>query len=139
MLLSYENEAILARQNGADFDYVVPDDTLLIENPGAVTERRRPSGQGVPRLPHQQGGPDATTPQNGFRPLVDGVDVDDVEGANDPTNPFPTPAKLLTIDKDFGGWAEADDEVLRRRRRHGIVTKIQSETGTASECDSAVA
>ena len=38
VLLSYENEAILARQSGEDFDYVVPDDTLLIENPGAVTE-----------------------------------------------------------------------------------------------------
>ena len=44
MLLSYENEAILARQSGADFDYVVPDETLLIQNPGAVTTdaSRRP-------------------------------------------------------------------------------------------------
>ena len=38
MLLSYENEAILARANGEPFDYIVPDDTLLIENPAAVTE-----------------------------------------------------------------------------------------------------
>ena len=38
VLLSYENEAILAKQNGADVDYVVPPDTLLIENPAAVTE-----------------------------------------------------------------------------------------------------
>ena len=38
VLLSYENEAILAKQNGQDIDYVVPDDTLLIENPAAVTE-----------------------------------------------------------------------------------------------------
>lgn len=37
VLLSYENEAILARQNDADVDYVVPPDTLLIENPAAVT------------------------------------------------------------------------------------------------------
>ena len=37
MLISYENEAILARQNGEDFDYIIPDETLLIENPAAVT------------------------------------------------------------------------------------------------------
>src|SRR3954471_15829675 len=37
VLLSYENEAILARQSGTDFDYVVPDTSLLIENPCALT------------------------------------------------------------------------------------------------------
>ena len=35
MLLSYENESIEARQAGDDFDYIVPDDTLLIQNPAA--------------------------------------------------------------------------------------------------------
>ena len=38
MLLSYENEAIQARAAGADFDYIVPDETLLIQNPAAVTK-----------------------------------------------------------------------------------------------------
>src|SRR6188472_3499357 len=38
VLLSYENEAILARQSGQDFDYVIPDSTLLIQNPCALTE-----------------------------------------------------------------------------------------------------
>ena len=33
VLISYENEAILARQSGEEFDYIVPDATLLIENP----------------------------------------------------------------------------------------------------------
>jgi ABC-type sulfate transport system substrate-binding protein len=42
VLLSYENEAILARQSGADFDYIVPDQTLLIQNPGAVTKDASP-------------------------------------------------------------------------------------------------
>ncbi|WP_278257427.1 extracellular solute-binding protein [Nocardioides convexus] len=36
VLLTYENEAILAKQNGEDLDYVVPDHTFKIENPGAV-------------------------------------------------------------------------------------------------------
>ena len=38
VLLSYENEAILARQNGERFDYVIPDTTILIENPVAVVD-----------------------------------------------------------------------------------------------------
>ena len=45
VLLSYENEAILAKQNGADIDYVVPPDTLLIENPAAVTTDASDAGK----------------------------------------------------------------------------------------------
>ena len=36
-LLSYENDAIFAQQNGQDLDYTIPNDTILIENPVAVT------------------------------------------------------------------------------------------------------
>ena len=36
VLLGYENEAILAQQSGEEIDYIVPDETLLIENPLAV-------------------------------------------------------------------------------------------------------
>ena len=36
VLLGYENEAILAQQQGEELDYIVPDETLLIENPVAV-------------------------------------------------------------------------------------------------------
>ena len=41
VLLGYENEAILAQQKGEDLDYIVPDQTILIENPVAADERRR--------------------------------------------------------------------------------------------------
>ena len=41
VLLGYENEAILAQQKGEDIDYIVPDQTILIENPVAADERRR--------------------------------------------------------------------------------------------------
>ena len=37
VLLSYENEAIAAQQAGEEVDYVVPAETILIENPIAVT------------------------------------------------------------------------------------------------------
>ena len=35
--------------------------------------------------------------QSGFRPVVDGVDVGEVEGANDPSDPFPTPEQLRRV------------------------------------------
>src|SRR5215216_5451948 len=38
VLLAYENEAIRAQDEGEDVEYVIPDETLLIETPIAVTE-----------------------------------------------------------------------------------------------------
>ena len=37
VLLAYENEAITAQQKGEEVDYVIPDGTILIQNPIAVT------------------------------------------------------------------------------------------------------
>ena len=126
VLISYENEAILARQNGEPFDYVVPDDTLLIENPAAVTEDASGAAQSFLEF--------LTTPEaqadyaaSGFRPVVDGVDLPEVEGANDPADPFPAPGTLLTIDEDFGGWDEANGKFFDEN--DGIITKLQAETG----------
>ena len=125
VLLSYENEAILARQSGADFDYVVPDESLLIENPGAVTADAKPAAA---KFISYLTGTEAQTDyaEEGFRPLGDGIDVE-VKGANDPSDPFPAPKTLMTIDKDFGGWGEANTKFFDED--NGLVTKIQAETG----------
>ena len=37
MLLAYENEAITAQKAEIELDYVVPDETILIQNPAAAT------------------------------------------------------------------------------------------------------
>ena len=39
VLLAYENEAITAQQKGEDVEYVIPDETILIENPIARDQR----------------------------------------------------------------------------------------------------
>ena len=103
MLISYENEAILARQNGEKIDYVVPDDTLKIENPAAVTKDADPKAKAFLDFVLSKEGQEQYVAK-GFRPLesVKGVDVGTVEGANDPSDPFPTPKKLFTIDGDLG-------------------------------------
>jgi sulfate/thiosulfate-binding protein len=125
VLLSYENEAILARQSGAKLDYIVPAQDLLIQNPGAVTTDASAAGNKF--LTFLTGRTAQTDyAKEGFRPLGTGIKVR-VKGANDPANPYPVPAKLLTIDKDFGGWSSANKTFFDENT--GIVTKIQKETG----------
>jgi sulfate transport system substrate-binding protein len=131
VLLSYENEAILAKQSGADVDYVVPDDTLKIENPGAVTKTAPKAAKDFLAYQVSKEG-QAAYAKSGFRPVIDGVDVGEVEGANDPSDPFPAPAKLFTIDKDFGGWSQAADKYFgdgTEGKPLGLITAIQQATG----------
>ncbi|MCB0905509.1 MAG: sulfate ABC transporter substrate-binding protein [Nocardioidaceae bacterium] len=127
VLLSYENEAIIARANGADVDYVVPDDTLLIQNPAAVLEDADPRAADLLALMTSAEG-QADYAESGFRPVIDGVTLPEVVGANDPANPFPQPTSLYTIDDDFGGWATANTTFFDED--NGVITLLQQETGT---------
>ena len=125
VLLSYENEAIQARAAGADFDYIIPDETLLIQNPGAVTKDASNAAKAFLDYQISKDGQTDYAKQ-GFRPLDDSIKVD-VEGANDPADAFPTPKTLLTIDEDFGGWAEANTKYFDEE--NGIVTKLIADSG----------
>ncbi len=131
MLLSYENEAILAKQNGQDIDYVVPDSTMLIQNPCAVTEDASDAAAAdFLEFQKSEEGQEIYA-STGFRPVVDLGDLT-VEGANDPADPFPTPATLLTIDDDFGGWGEANDKFFGDGEGDnplGLITEIQQSSG----------
>ena len=129
VLISYENEAILARQNGEELDYIVPDETLLIETPAAVTTDADPvASEWLDFLytPEAQ----EVFRKSGYRPVVDGV-TGEVDGANDPADPFPVPGTLLTVGEDFGGWPEATEKFFDEES--GIVPKIQAETGKVGE------
>ena len=117
VLLSYENEAILAKQSGEDFDYVVPDDTLLIENPARVTEDAEDGAQDFLDFRVSAEGQELYA-ELGFRPgrRRRRCRAPEVEGANDPADPFPAPRAAVTIDGDFGGWAEAADKFFATAR-----------------------
>ena len=100
VLLSYENEAIAAQQAGEDVEYVVPAETILIENPLAVTEEAASSAAARAfydflYTPEAQ----EIFVSKGYRPVVEGV-----PGADQ----FPTPASLFTI-ADLGGWPQVND------------------------------
>ncbi|WP_245994525.1 sulfate ABC transporter substrate-binding protein [Nocardioides immobilis] len=137
VLLSYENEAILAKQNGEAIDYVVPQDTLLIENPAAVTVDAKDGAEEfldfVTSAEAQ-----ALYAGYGFRPVagVEGVELPEVEGANDPADPFPAPQQLFTIDGDFGGWSVAAEKFFADGEDGeplGIIPRLIEQSGADAQ------
>jgi len=122
VLLAYENDSIEARAAGDDVDYVVPSDTLLIENPAAVTTDASSKAQDFLDFQLSKAG-QTLYAKAGFRPVISGVHTD-VPGANDPSNPFPAVAHQYTIDQDFGGWDTANTRFFDDKT--GIITQIIS-------------
>jgi len=148
VLLAYENEAILAAQNGQGFDYVIPDTTILIENAGALLKTATPLARTwLDFVLGAEGQKQFAL--KGFRPVnvanpgvVDlaavGLDASDIKGAADENDPFPAVTNLLTLDANFGGgdWAEVKDKLFgdgKEGKPLGIVTKAIADSGKASE------
>jgi sulfate/thiosulfate transport system substrate-binding protein len=118
VLLAYENEAILAKAKGEELDYVVPQQTILIENPVAVTEdapEQAAAFLDYIRSPEAQ----RVFGKAGYRPVDESL-ADEFQ--------FPMPTDLFTIE-DVGGW----DEVQKRffDREDGIMAEIQRDVGAA--------
>jgi sulfate/thiosulfate transport system substrate-binding protein len=101
-VISYENEALFAQRNGQALDYTVPNATILIENPVAVTTNSAHPVQAKEFLDFLHT-PDAQRiyAQNGYRPVVRGV--------GGPS--FPTAARLFTIG-DLGGWSAVNRQLF---------------------------
>jgi sulfate transport system substrate-binding protein len=123
VLLSYENEAIFAQQNGEDLEYVVPDSTILIENPAAITSTTKHPKEAQAFLDFVRGDEaQKIFAENGYRPTLEGADTAGQD--------FPEPPGLFTID-DLGGW----DEVLATffDESKGVVTEIERNLGVSTE------
>jgi sulfate/thiosulfate-binding protein len=119
VLLSYENEAILAKSKGEDVDYVVPDQTILIQTVGAVTKTAPPAATDFLNYlwtPEAQ----KIFADNGYRPVVEGV-----TGKYD----FPQPAQEFTID-DLGGWSVIKDRFFDDTT--GIMAKVEQSIGVST-------
>jgi sulfate transport system substrate-binding protein len=125
VLISYENEAITAKQQGLDVDYIIPDESFLIENPVAVTTSAPQAAKDFLDFAESDAGQKIFA-SKGFRPVDPNVTPGPVEGANDPNNPFPKVARLTTI-ADLGGWSVVDPKFFDKT--DGIITKIENATG----------
>ena len=102
-LINYENEVILAKQNGQNLPYVVPDVNISIDNPIAVVDKNvdkhgtREVAEAFVKYLYT---PDAQREfaKAGFRPV-------DPTVAKEAEKDFP-PVKTLFTVKDLGGWSE---------------------------------
>lgn len=135
VLLAYENEAILANQSGQGIEYVIPETTLLIENPGALTKDADPKAEDWLDFVLSDEGQEQFA-LKGFRPIRDGVDFGGtVEGATHPSNPFPAVEHLITL-ADFGGWAGVKDKLFGDGKDGapvGIITTSIEKSGKATQ------
>ena len=120
VLLSYENEAIKAEDEGEDVEYVVPPSTILIETPIAVTKAApEPAADDFLSFIWSDEGQEIWA-DHGYRPVNPKL-VDPKQ--------FPTPEELFTI-AQFGGWGKVNDDFFDEET--GSVAKIESELGVST-------
>ena len=120
VLLSYENEAITAQQKGEDVDYVIPEQTILIENPVAITTDAPQSATDFVKFLYSDEA-QKIFGEKGYRPVVKSV-ADQFD--------YKTPTTLFTI-QDFGGWGTVKDEFFDPE--NGIVAKIEMSLGVSTD------
>src|SRR5436190_6928586 len=101
VLLSYENEAILANQKGQNVNYVSPKATILIENPIAVTSTTKHAAQAKAFVKFLRTAQAQTIfAETGYRPVLKSVAR---------RYSFPFPKQLFTI-AYVGGWTKRSEE-----------------------------
>jgi sulfate transport system substrate-binding protein len=123
VLLDYEDDAIGAQRKDANIDYVIPPQTILIQNPIAIvksTKNTTAAQAFVSFLLSEQG--QEIWAKEGYRPVI-------ASAASAAGVTFPTPAKLFTIDS-IGGWTT--DAKTFFDPTSGIVAKIEQSLGVST-------
>jgi sulfate transport system substrate-binding protein len=124
VLLSYEYEATTAQRKGEDVDYVVPDDTISIEIPIAVTTRSRAPERARAFVDYVLSKPaQERFAAWGYRPVHE-----EVLKAN--ASRFPTPERLRTI-RELGGWSKVDEELFDPD--NGSIAEIEEKAGISTD------
>lgn len=122
VLLTYESEALAARANGQNIQYVIPRQTMLIELPIAVL-KNSPNKDTANKFIRFVKGDTAQDlfGQYGFRPVSKKI-------AAKYANKFPARPGIFKIDdKDLGGWRKADNVWFDAK--NGRMVKIEQSVG----------
>jgi sulfate/thiosulfate-binding protein len=123
VLISYENEAILAKREDNSIQYSVPDQTILIENPIAVTSNTKYPQEANAFLDFLYSSKGQHIfGEVGYRP-VDKQVLEDFD--------YPVPPDLFTID-DLGGWEKVDAEFFDDPNT-SVMAKINKKVGQPTE------
>jgi sulfate/thiosulfate-binding protein len=121
VLISYENEAIAAQQAGQKIDYVIPPQTIKIENPIAVTKDAGNAEKAKAFVKYLETPPaQKIFASKGYRPVIPSL-VDKKK--------FPDPKTLFTIQK-FGGWDVVSDKFFDKDK--GVVAGIEKSLGVST-------
>ncbi|HVX42632.1 MAG TPA: sulfate ABC transporter substrate-binding protein [Mycobacteriales bacterium] len=119
VLISYENEAIFAQQNHQPLDYVIPNNTLLIENPVAVTKNSKHPEAAKKFLNFLYSDTaQKIYAENGYRPVTK-VKI---------SQKFKKPSGLFTI-QYFGGWPAVTKKFFDPKT--GSVAAIEKNLGVS--------
>ncbi|HWF17108.1 MAG TPA: sulfate ABC transporter substrate-binding protein [Acidimicrobiales bacterium] len=119
VLLDYESDALYAKSKGEPVDIITPPQTLLIENPIAVTKTASPSAKAFVSYLLSPAG-QKVWGQQGYRPVLPSVAK---------TFNFPKPKTLFTIDH-LGGWTSVNTKFFDPQT--GIVAKVEQNLGVST-------
>jgi sulfate/thiosulfate transport system substrate-binding protein len=123
VVLDYEDDLIHAKKKGIALDYVVPSQTVLIQNPIAVMVKSKHAAQAqafVNWLESPAG--QKLWAEQGYRPVLPSV-------AAQYKSSFAQPAKLFTVSL-LGGWTAIDNKFFDPT--NGIVTKLEQKQGVST-------
>jgi sulfate transport system substrate-binding protein len=123
VFLDYEDDAIQAKRAGKPVDYVIPKQTILIENPIAVTtdSKNRTAATAFVNYLMSSAGQQEWA-KLGYRPTLPAV-------AAKTRSEFPHPAQLFTIES-LGGWDTVATQFFSTTKGSlGIVTQIEANLG----------
>ena len=123
VLIDYEDDAIASQRKGAPIDYVVPPQTILIQNPIAILTKssHKAAAQAFVNYLLSEAGQELWAKQ-GYRPVI-------TSAATAAGVTFQTPTDLFTIDS-LGGWTT--DAKTFFDPTTGIVAKIEQGLGVST-------
>jgi sulfate transport system substrate-binding protein len=123
VVLDYEDDLIHAKKKGIALDFVVPAQTVLIQNPIAVAAKSSHPAQAQAFVNWLESPAGQTLwAQQGYRPVLPSV-------AAQFRSSFAQPAKLFTVSL-LGGWTQVDNKFFDPT--NGIVTKLEQKQGVST-------
>jgi sulfate transport system substrate-binding protein len=119
VLLDYEDDALYAKSKGEPVEVITPPQTILIQNPIAVTKTASPAAKAFLAYLLSSAG-QTVWGQQGYRPVLPAVAA---------KFHFPQPKTLFTIDK-LGGWTSVNKTFFDPQT--GIVAKVEQSLGVST-------
>ena len=122
VLLAYENEALFARTQGTNLQFVIPKSTILIENPIAVAKSSpdKAAANSFLRFLRTPGAQQVFA-DNGYRPVVKSV-------LQRNRAKFPVrPGEFTIAEVGLGGWTTVQKRFFDPKT--GIMARIQRQVG----------